>query len=174
MSLRDSIQIALLLAIGTLLHMITPAYGGGVKPDLLLGTFFIVLLLKRDFKSSIIAGLLAGLLSALTTGFPGGQIPNIIDKLVTCLVVYGLISIGYGRINQKLLIGIVGIIGTLVSGSVFLSTALAIVGLPAPFMALFTTVVLPATIVNTIALYILYPIVLFSKNAVEKPANKNL
>lgn len=174
MSLRDSIQIALLLAIGTLLHLIIPGYGSGMKPDLLLGALFIVLLLKRDLKSSILAGLLAGILSALTTSFPGGQLPNIVDKMVTCLAVYGVISVLYGRIHQHILTAVVGVIGTLVSGTVFLAAALAIVGLPAPFMVLFTTVVLPATVLNTIALIVLYPVVIFSKNAVERTANKGV
>ena len=79
MSLRETLQVALLLAIGTLLHLITPGYGGGMKPDLLLSMLFIVILLKPKLQPTIVAGILAGLLAALTTTFPGGQLPNIID-----------------------------------------------------------------------------------------------
>ena len=41
-------------------------------------------------------------------------------------------------------------VATLVSGTVFLTSALIIVGLPAPFAALFTTVVLPAVLSNSV------------------------
>ncbi|WP_227765556.1 tryptophan transporter [Zhaonella formicivorans] len=174
MSLRDSIQVALLLAIGTILHLVVPGYGSGMKPDLLLGMFFIVLLLKRDFRSTLLASLLAGLLSAFATTFPGGQLPNIIDKLITGLVVFAMVKLLYGRINNYVLTGIIGVLGTLVSGAAFLGSALAIVGLPAPFMALFTTVVLPAAVLNTIAVIILYPVVLFSKNTIERSSNRTV
>lgn len=41
-------------------------------------------------------------------------------------------------------------VATLVSGTVFLTSALLIVGLPAPFAVLFTTVVLPAVLSNVL------------------------
>jgi thiamine transporter ThiT len=167
MSLRDSIQVALLLAIGTILHSIVPGYGSGMKPDLLLSMLFIVLMLRNDSKTAILAGILAGMLSALTTSFPGGQIPNIIDKLVTTGVIYFLIMILNSKVNAKVISLIVGVVGTVVSGLTFLGSALFIAGLPAPFGFLVSTVVLPATIMNTIAVLILYPVVKFSKNTIE-------
>ena len=50
-------------------------------------------------------------------------------------------------------------IGTLISGTIFLLSAQLIVGLPAPFIALFLTVVLPATIINLVAGIFLYKVV---------------
>ena len=52
-------------------------------------------------------------------------------------------------------------VGTLVSGTVFLSAAALIVGLPGgnSVMALVAAVVLPATVVNTIVMVVIYPIV---------------
>ncbi len=51
---------------------------------------------------------------------------------------------------------ILSIIGTFISGFVFLGSALLLVSLPAPFMTLVLTVVLPACVINTIATMILY------------------
>lgn len=165
MKTRDLVQVALLLAIGYVLHAITPSFIGGMKPDLLLSMLFVVLLLFRDVKLGLVAGLVAGILSALATTFPGGQIPNVIDKLVTSLVVMGLIYL-LQRVNDKVLAGIVGAIGTVVSGTVFLGSALILAGLPAPFKILFESVVLPAAAINTVAIVILYPIVATSRRLI--------
>ena len=172
MSLRETLQVALLLAIGTLLHLITPGYGGGMKPDLLLSMLFIVILLKPKLQPTIVAGISAGLLAALTTTLPGGQLPNIIDKFVSCLAVLAVIKLVQGRVSNYVTCAVVGAIVTLISGAVFLLSALFIVGLPAPFTALYVTVVLPAAVLNTIAMVILYPLVLFSKSTVEKATSK--
>lgn len=51
---------------------------------------------------------------------------------------------------------ILSITGTFISGFVFLGSALLLVSLPAPFMTLVLTVVLPACVINTIATVILY------------------
>ena len=51
---------------------------------------------------------------------------------------------------------ILGFLGTLVSGIVFLGSALIIVGLPAPFTALFTVVVLPTALANTVLTAVLF------------------
>lgn len=45
---------------------------------------------------------------------------------------------------------IIGLIGTAISGTVFLGSALFIVGLPAPFMVLFTSIVLPTSLTNMV------------------------
>ncbi|SMB96456.1 Tryptophan transporter TrpP [Desulfonispora thiosulfatigenes DSM 11270] len=168
MKIKEIVQVSLLLGIGMILHLIIPGYGAGMKPDLLLSMLFIIIFMKKDFKLSMLAGVVAGLLCMLTTQFPGGQLPNLIDKIATAFLVYILVKLFFGRIPDLIGIGIIGAIGTLFSGSVFLITALALVGIPAPFGILFTTVVVPATILNTIGIVILYPIVRFSSGIVEK------
>lgn len=173
MSLRESLQVALLLAIGTILHLIAPGYGAGMKPDLLLGMLFIVIVLNPRVQPVLVAGLLAGLLAALTTTFPGGQIPSIFDKLGASIVVLAMIHLMKGRMNQYLMIGLIGVVGTITSGAIFLSSALMIAGLPVPFSVLFMTVVLPATALNTVGMIVLYPIVVFSKSTVEKISHKS-
>lgn len=168
MNIREMAQISLLLAIGFILHALTPGYGAGMKPDLLLAMLFIIILLKRDFKAALLAGTVAGIIAALTTTFPGGQIPNIIDKVVSSIFVYLLVKLLAERIPNAITAGIIGALGTLVSGAVFLTSALAIVGLPAPFGVLFATVVMPAVVANTIGVVVLYPLVTFSQNVVNR------
>lgn len=159
MNLKNNIFTTLLLAIGLIMHQITPGILGGMKFDFLIIFMIIAILLNPNFKNAILTGLLGGILSAMTTTFPGGQLPNILDKLVTCLVLYFLIST-LKKINLNyVFIGLLGGIGTFVSGMVFLTSALYIVGLPAPLMALVVGIVFPTTIINTIGTVFVYKIV---------------
>ncbi|MGE5591284.1 MAG: tryptophan transporter [Bacillota bacterium] len=164
-SLSELILVALLLAIGYVVHQLTPGFIGGMKPDLLLSMLFISLLMFPNIRLGLVAGVVAGILSAIATTFPGGQIPNIIDKVVTTLVVLALIQV-LGKINDKIQAVIIGLVGTVVSGAVFLGSALILFGLPAPFKALFMTVVLPAAAINAVTVGILYPIVVQSRRLV--------
>jgi hypothetical protein len=158
MNLRKLTMSSLLLSIGMILRYIAPPILFGMKPDIALGMMFIAILLADDYKITLIVGLAAGLLAAATTNFPGGQIPNVIDKLITCNIVYFIILTLKKILNHQILIGIVSLLGTVISGTIFLASASVIVGLPggASFTTLFLTVVLPATLVNTIACMFLY------------------
>lgn len=123
---------------------------------------------KDDYKTSIISAIITGVFTALTTKFPGGQVPNIIDKIISANIVY-LIIILINKVKfissltekkkNALIAAVVFPIGTLISGTIFLLSAQLIVGLPAPFIALFLTVVLPATIINLVAGIFLYKVV---------------
>lgn len=150
MKLRQSILCSLLLAIGYILHLLITPFLGGMKPDLLLSMLFISLLLVDNFQVNIQTGILAGLIAAATTTFPGGQIPNIIDKLAVTLFLIVVLKLLRQRIPLAISAAITALAGTLVSGSVFLLSALAIAGLPTSFISLFVVVVLPATVVNTV------------------------
>ena len=155
MNLRKNILTALLLAIGLILHQVTPGIIGSMKFDIMLSLMFVALFINKDFKSALVTGLLAGILTAMTTTFPGGQIPNIIDKVITSCVVYVLIRVSSKLPYKQVASGIIAFLGTLVSGSVFLYFALFIAGLPAPFAVLFTSIVVPAAISNTIVTIVL-------------------
>lgn len=168
MNIRDMAQISLLLAVGFILRLLVPGYGAGMKPDLLLAMLFVIILLKRDLKSTLLAGGVAGIICALTTTFPAGQIPNLIDKILTSVFVYILVKVLADRIPSTITAAIVGALGTLFSGAVFLLTALVLVGIPAPFEVLYATVVLPTAVANTIGVVVLYPLVTFSKRVVER------
>jgi len=159
MKLKNNIFTALLLAIGFILHQITPGIFGGMKFDFLLSFIFISLLLNDSFKNAILTGLLGGLLSAMTTSFPGGQLPNIIDKLGTCISIFIVIQCLRSFNFNALFVGFISGLGTLISGTIFLFSALLITGLPMPFIFLFKTVVLPTILINAAVTVFIYQIV---------------
>src|SRR5699024_4033051 len=103
---------------------------GGVKFDFLLIFMTVSLIMNPKFKNTILTGFLAGVLSGMTTSFPGGQIPNLIDKMVAGLVIYLLIDIFLKIKLNNIVIGFIGGFGTFISGTVFLISANVIVGLP--------------------------------------------
>lgn len=156
MNLRKLVLSSLLLAIGLILHQIVPAIFMGMKPDFLLSMMFIAIFLGDDYKLALIVGAAAGIFTALTTTFPGGQVANIVDKLVTCNVVFILYRLTKNKLNSQIQMATIAFIGTLVSGLVFLGTALLFFGLPAPFSTLALTVVVPAALINTAACLVLY------------------
>ncbi|WP_195987886.1 tryptophan transporter [Clostridium sp. D53t1_180928_C8] len=166
MNTKKMVINALLLAIGAILHQITPALGLPMQPDFALAMLFIIMIINNnDYKASIIAAIITGVFTALTTKFPGGQLPNMIDKIVTVNLMYVILlsinkitdSIKINEsIKKNLLVLISFPLGTLISGSTFLLSAQYIVGLPAKFSILFVTIVIPALIINTIGGFILY------------------
>lgn len=173
---RDLVLAALLMGMGLVLHAVFPGIFARMKPDFSLVMLFVVLLLIPDRRIAIMSGIVTGILTALTTTFPMGQIPNLVDKAVTTAVVLGIVALS----PKGFKVPLVGILGTLVSGAMFLTTALVLTGLPAPFAALFVAVVLPATAVNTIGLLVFYPVLakLYSfqetrqpRSALEKTTN---
>ncbi|SHH07940.1 tryptophan transporter [Tepidibacter thalassicus] len=159
MNLRKNILTALLLAIGFILHQLIPGMIVGMKFDLMLSIMFVSILINSDFKNSILTAIIGGFITAMTTTFPGGQIPNIIDKFVTCILVFLMIKIvGKYKENQVFILAI-SFIGTIISGVVFLISALFIVGLPAPFNGLFLGIVLPTAITNVFMTIFIYNVV---------------
>ena len=143
---------ALLLAVGFLLHYVTPAIGLPMQIDFSLITLILVINLSKNHSSTCIAsGIVTGIFSGITTKFPLGFIPNLIDKIVTTVFIYLLIKLlDKTALSSKIKAIAVNAVGTLVSGVVFLTSALILVGLPASFGLLFATVVIPAIVVNTV------------------------
>ena len=142
---------ALLLAVGFLLHYVTPAIGS-MQIDFSLITLILIIIINRNSLNTCVAsGVATGIFSGITSKFPMGMIPNIIDKISTAIVVYLLIKLlDKTTLNSKIKTIVVNAVGTLVSGVVFLVSALLLTGLPAPFGVLFVSVVIPAIAVNTI------------------------
>ena len=157
MKTKQLVTNALLLAVGFILHAVTPVLGLQMQPDFSLITLILVITLnKNNFGSCIAAGIATGIFSGVTSKFPMGMIPNIIDKIITTIVVYLLIRLlDKTVLSSKVKAVVTNAIGTLVSGVVFLVSALLLTGLPTPFSVLFTTVVIPAITVNTIAGFII-------------------
>ena len=157
MKTKQLVTNSLLLAVGFLLHYVTPAIGLPMQIDFSLITLILIINLnKSSFSTCLASGVATGIFSGLTTKFPLGFIPNIIDKITTAIFVYLLLKLlDKTTLSIKIKAVITNAVGTVISGTVFLVSALLLVGLPAPFSVLFVTVVIPATIVNTIAGFII-------------------
>ena len=153
---KQLVTNALLLAVGFLLHYVTPAIGLPMQIDFSLITLILIINLnKNNFNVGIASGVATGIFSGISTKFPLGFIPNIIDKIITTIFVYLLIKLlDKTALNSKIKAIVVNAVGTFVSGTVFLCSALLLTGLPTPFFVLFVTVVIPATVVNTIVGFI--------------------
>ncbi|WP_053955672.1 tryptophan transporter [Inediibacterium massiliense] len=165
MGLRKNMITALLIALGFILRQVVPGSIGGMSFDIVLSMMFICLIIDESFKGALLTAFLGGVITAMTTTFPGGQIPNLIDKIVTCIVLFLVIKIMGHLKNNIIGVGILAFIGTIVSGGVFLLSASYLVGLPAPLKALFIGVVLPATIMNIGITVVVYKAVKVSLKA---------
>ncbi|WP_058484873.1 tryptophan transporter [Defluviitalea phaphyphila] len=162
MKIKQLTMSAILLAIGAILHYIVPGIFGGMKPDFLLSMMFLAILINFNATNIAATSIACGIISALTTTFPAGQIPNIIDKCITGAIIgfliYGLNKVSIPKILKAVIIGLVG---TLISGTIFLGSAYLLVGLPegASFGGLFIAVVIPATIGNVVFTTLLYQVI---------------
>lgn len=160
MNTKNLVALALLVGMGAVLHLAIPGFAFGMKPDMMLAMMFLGIVLFPDSKSVLLLSLVTGVISGLTTSFPGGLIPNIIDKPITAFIFFGLfLTLKKFRSNIISIAGLTAL-GTIISGTVFLGSAYLIVGLPGSFAALFGLAVLPAIAANTIVMIILYPIAL--------------
>ncbi|MDT9023470.1 tryptophan transporter [Rossellomorea yichunensis] len=159
MKTKTLVSLSLLVGIGAVLHTVIPGIFLGMKPDMMLTMMFLGIILFPAKKNVLLLGLLTGVISGLTTQFPGGFLPNLIDKPITAFVFYGLF-LATKKIARSLVgASVLTAVGTLVSGSIFLLSAYVIVGLPGAFFALFAAVVLPATLINAGAMFVVYPII---------------
>jgi hypothetical protein len=162
MNTKVLVSLALLVGIGAVLHTVVPPILFGMKPDMMLTMMFLAILLFPSVKNVALVSLTTAVISALTTSFPGGQIANLIDKPITAFVFFALFMLVKKATGIKTPVAAaLTAVGTLVSGTVFLAAAALIVGLPGgnSVMALVAAVVLPATVVNTIVMVVIYPIV---------------
>lgn len=158
MNTKNLVALSLLVGMGAVLHAVVPGFFLGMKPDMMLTMMFLGIILFPDKKSVFLVSAVTGIISGLTTTFPGGLVPNIIDKPVTAFVFFGMLLMMKRYQSSIYTVGALTAVGTIVSGAVFLGSALYLVGLPGPFAALFTAVVLPAAAFNTVFMAILYPV----------------
>lgn len=160
MNTRVLVILALLVGIGAVLHAFAPPIFG-VTPDLLLAMMFLGILLFPKVQYVLLLSILSGFIAALTTTFPGGEIASMIEKPAVAFIFFGLFLLIRKLVNIKISSAILTAIGTFVSGIIFLSIALFILGadVGAGFFALLSAVVLPTTVLNTIIMVIIYPVV---------------
>lgn len=168
MNLKKTIMNSLFIAIGIVLGQVIPPIFFGMKPGTgLIILFIIIMFNKDDYKSCMSVGFVMGILSAATTTFPGGQLPNFIASIVTTNALYLLLKTLSNRFNDQIKFILISSIGTIISGATFLFFALIMVGLPANFNTMLLSVVIPASIINTIVGSIVY----FAFNAALKRAS---
>lgn len=153
---KKMILNSILIAVGALLHQITPAIGLPMQPDFSLVMLFIIIIINEDYKTTLLSALIIGIFTALTTKFPAGQIPNIVDKLLTANIIYLILLPIKNKVSNNIKIIISLIFGTIISGLVFLTSAQFLVGLPSSFMDLVKVVVIPTMVMNSILGTVLY------------------
>ncbi|MED4285300.1 tryptophan transporter [Priestia megaterium] len=159
MKTRKLVLLAFLLGIGVVLHLIIPGFFFGMKPDMMLVMMFLGLLLYPDKKTAFLLGIGTGILSALTTTFPAGQLPNFIEKVITAYFILAFLTLFKKSSNIYFKVLLITAIGTIVSGSIFLTLAMVFAELPISFLLLLIAVVLPAVLLNTLVMAIVHPIV---------------
>jgi hypothetical protein len=157
---KSLVALSLLVGMGAVLHAIIPPFFLGMKPDMMLTMMFLGIVLFPEKKSVFLLAILTGIISGLTTTFPGGMIPNIIDKPVTALIFFSIFLVLAKYRDSLVSVAVLTAVGTIVSGIAFLTSAYYLGGLPGPFVGLFAAVVLPAAAFNTVAMIVLYPVAL--------------
>ncbi|MTD31637.1 tryptophan transporter [Planomicrobium sp. YIM 101495] len=160
MNTKNLVLMALLVSAGAALYVVIPGISGGMKPDFMLTMMFIGILLFPNVKSVFLLAATTGVISGLFSTFPGGFIPNIIDKAITALVFFAFVLLLQKVLHKMIPALVLCAGGTLLSGTVFLSAAIFIIGAEIPFGVLFVSVVLPAIVLNTVAFGLIYPLVI--------------
>jgi hypothetical protein len=164
---RKLVLLAFLLGLGVALHLIIPGFFFGMKPDMMLVMMFLGLLLYPDKKTAFLLGVGTGILSALTTTFPAGQLPNFFEKVITAYFILAFLTLFKKFSNTYFKAILIAAIGTIVSGSIFLTLARVFAELPISFLSLFTVVILPAVLLNTLLMAIVHPIILKAKKRLK-------
>lgn len=152
MKTKTITQASILLAIGTILHLI-PGFVNMVKPDFMLVCVFTIILINKDIKTALAVGVAGGILAGITTSAPGGFIPNFIDKVVSSFFVYlGSKCILENKIAMIISKSLLYFLGTLISGFIFLFLMDFAGALPdgVGLLAMFLTLVIPTALVNII------------------------
>lgn len=160
MKTRVLIILSLLVGIGAVLHIIAPSIFG-MKPDLLLSMMFLGILLFPKVQYVFLLSIVSGFIAALTTTFPGGEIASMVEKPAAAFVFFGLYLVIRRFIPDTVTAPALTAVGTIVSGMVFLSIPLFLMNFDvgAGFFTLVGTVVMPATLINTLVMVVIYPVV---------------
>jgi len=159
MNTKNLVLMALLVGVGAALYVAIPGINGGMKPDFMLTMMFVGILLFPDKKSVFLLAVSTGVISGLFSTFPSVFIPNIVDKFITAFAFFGLLILLKSLSKKLPVTAALAAVGTFISGTVFLSVAIFLLGVEMSFVLLFTTVVLPAVAINVVAFVIIYPII---------------
>ena len=124
----------LMLALGTILHLVSPSVAG-VTPNWTIATYCVAILLTRPSLSQTLGiGLVAALINVLTSksAFPYG---NLLSEpggaLTAALVTRAMLSVKFRTIGGFDLTPILsGFLATVVSGGIFVTILWKVLGLP--------------------------------------------
>ncbi len=169
MNTRKMTLSAILMAVGYILHQIVPGipFLGGMKMDFLLVMMFFSIFMMDTYREVLAVAMVCGIISAMTTTFPGGQIANLVDKLITGSLVYFVYNNVAKSLPKTIKVSVIALLGTIVSGGIFLSVGLQVSGAPISFLDLFIAIVLPTSVLNMV-------LALFMEKIMERAGYKVL
>ena len=153
----------ILIALGVILHQITPPFLG-MQADFSLAIMFIIIVMNRDYKTTFVVGIVMGIFAALTTKTVGGQLPSIIDKFLSANLIFLMLIPIRSKLKDTYQVIISLFLGTIASGTIFLASLSYLSGLPMAFSVLMLTVVIPTTAINCVLGTVLYKIVKTAMN----------
>lgn len=149
---------SVLIALGYVFHTVVPPLFLGMKPDLLLVMMFLAIMLAPTKQNVLIASMAAGVISALTTGMAGGQIANIVEKPITAFIFLGLFVLAQKVKVNTISAVLLTVIGTIVSGTLFLLVAMVVAGLPGSLFSFIGMIVLPTSAISGLIMFFIYPV----------------
>lgn len=121
----------LMLAIGTILHLVSPSVGG-ITPNWTIATYCVAInLTKPTYRQALGIGLVAALVNVLTSksGFPyGNLISEPIGALSCAFIVHNLGFLKYKK--YSLLPALTGVVATCLSGGAFVTLLKFVMDLP--------------------------------------------
>ena len=149
---------ALLLAIGVILHTISPNVGG-VTPNWTIAMYSITIgLTKPNLTRALGIGFIAGLtlVPSSKSAFPLGNVASeICGALTACLLVKAFLLAGLDKFKFKPFI--IGTLATMASGGVFTFILKLVLGLP---LSVWTHAMLPVVatigVLNGVVTFVLY------------------
>lgn len=160
MNTKNLVLMSLLVGVGAALYLVIPGFGvSGMKPDFMLTMLFIGILLFPKASHVFLLAITTGVISGLFSTFPAGFIPNVVDKFITAFVFFAVVVALKHYTNKISVTVTLAGIGTLLSGFIFLSVAIFVLGVNTPFGVSFVGVVLPTVVLNSVAFFFIFPIV---------------
>lgn len=149
---------ALLLAVGTILHFITPSFGG-ITPNWTIAMYCLAINLTRPTISQAAGiGLVAGAINIPTSksAFPYGNLASELVGAVTCaLLVQTAATFTIGKCNLRP--ALTAFLSTLTSGFTFITILKLVMALPMHvYLYAMLPVVIVVAVVNTVVTQILY------------------
>lgn len=148
----------LLLAIGAILHLVSPSIGG-ITPNWTIAMYCIAINLTRPSTGQAFGiGLVAAAINIPTSksAFPyGNLLSEPVGAIVCSLLVVLLSNISIGKLSLKP--GVTGFITTIASGLTFITTLKIVLSLPLPvYLYAMLPVVLMTAAINGIITQLLY------------------